>query len=316
MIGPNVVWWVLIAACVLVLPVVLRLTLLPGKAQRDRQLNRMRSLAPAETASQRLLLKALDRENQRTGAPFLSEMDRMTTAAQLSVTGRTFVLLSLGGGVAVGMLAGVLSGSGVVAIGLGGLVALAPVAILRARHAKRVEAFALQLPDALDLMMRGLRIGHPISATIANVGRTMPDPIGAEFRIIAQKIDHGDFLTNAFSDLAQSLNQEDMHYLAVSIRIQHGTGGNLADMLGTLSKVIRSRIMLRRRVRALSSEGRISSLLLSSLPLVIYAGTSFLAPDYYGAVQDSPMFLPIACVIVALVVGNFVILRRLVNFQA
>ncbi|SFE11246.1 tight adherence protein B [Sulfitobacter brevis] len=187
--------------------------------------------------------------------------------------------------------------------------------VLMARHNKRVDALTQQLPDALDLMMRGLRVGHPVNATIANVGRTMADPIGAEFRILAQQVSHGDYLTDAFTDFAERVGREDVEYLAVSINIQHGTGGNLAEMLSTLSTVVRDRILMRRRVRAISSEGRISAYLLSSLPVVIYLATTITAPSYYADVSDDPLFKPIAFAIVALVVGNFLALRKLVSFQ-
>jgi tight adherence protein B len=190
-----------------------------------------------------------------------------------------------------------------------------PITYLRRKHAARVAAFTAQLPDALELMMRGLRVGHPVSVTIRNVARTMPDPIGAEFRKLADQINHGDYLTEAFRDLADRMGQEDMDYLSVSLSIQHGTGGNLAEMLGTLSKVIRDRIMMRRRVKAISAEGRISAMLLSCLPVLIYVATTLSAPTYYGDVMDSPYFMPIAGTIVALVVSNALALYKLTNFR-
>ncbi|MGV8952403.1 MAG: type II secretion system F family protein [Cypionkella sp.] len=199
-------------------------------------------------------------------------------------------------------------------IGLG-LGALPPIAFLQSRNRAYTTKFVQQLPDALDLMMRGLRVGHPVSVTIANVGKTMADPIGAEFRSLADQISHGDYLTDAFNDLADRIQQEDVDYLAVSINIQHGTGGNLAEMLGTLAKVIRDRIMMRRRIRAISSEGRLSALLLSCLPLLIFAATKLTAPNYYGDVADSPLLKPALAAIAVLVVSNYLALRKLVTFN-
>ncbi|MFZ5964424.1 type II secretion system F family protein [Thalassococcus sp. BH17M4-6] len=315
MTDPGLIWIALAAGAALVLPAALWLLTASGRADAARKLQRMRGVAPAPDTAQRILLEVSENDGRRK-PPFLRSIDQMLAALQAPLGGRTFLLLTGALAFLMGALAVKLSGSLLIGAAIFSAVGFAPVAILRARFARHVEAFAAQLPDALELMTRGLRIGHPISATISNVARTMADPIGAEFRVIEQKIGHGDYLTDAFSDLADKMQQEDMHYLAVSIRIQHGTGGNLADMLTTLSKVIRSRILLRRRVRALSSEGRMSSLLLSSLPVVIYGATTLMAPDYYGAVQDHPMFLPIAAAIIALVVANFLVLRRLVNFQA
>lgn len=190
-----------------------------------------------------------------------------------------------------------------------------PMSIINIIRKKRVAKFAEQLPDALDLMMRGLRVGHPLNVTIQNVAENMPDPLGTEFQLMANQITYGDDLVDAFFDLADRIDQEDMHYLSVSVAIQHGTGGNLAAMLGTLAKVIRGRFTMRRRIAAISSEGRITAWVLSSLPFMMYGATMITAPGYYASVQDDPLYLPIATVICVLVVTNFLVMRKLVNFR-
>jgi tight adherence protein B len=103
--------------------------------------------------------------------------------------------------------------------------------------------------------------------------------------------------------------------LAVAVGIQHGTGGNLGRILSTLAKVIRGRSTMRRRIGAISSEGRMSAIILSCLPIFIAAFTTISAPSYYGDVADDPMFLPIAIIVVALVVFNAIIMRKLVTFR-
>lgn len=190
-----------------------------------------------------------------------------------------------------------------------------PFTIINIARKKRVERFAAQLPDALDLMMRGLRVGHPLNTTVANVAATMADPIGSEFGYMADQIAYGDTVSDAFTDLADRIDQEDMRYLAVSVSIQHGTGGNLAKMLATLSATIRGRSAMRRKVLAISSEGRISAILLSLLPFVIFAGTSLTAPDYYASVQEDPLFWPMAFAVILLVGINFFALRKVANFR-
>ncbi|WP_372835286.1 type II secretion system F family protein [Puniceibacterium confluentis] len=315
-LDPILLWWLLIGAVVLVLPMALSLLMSTRRRRATQALVRMQRLAPAPTAKAAAVPLQMPRKVATPRRlPFVGDPDALCARAGVQMSGNAFLVLCAVATIGLGGIAGLAFGP-LFGVALGpGLGLLAPVAVLRARHARRVATFAQQLPDALDLMMRGLRVGHPISATISNVGRTMADPIGAEFRTMATQISHGDYLADAFQDLAQRMQQEDMDYLAVSISIQHGTGGNLADMLSTLSRVIRQRIMLRRRVKALSSEGRISAMLLSSLPVIIYGATSILAPDYYGAVQDHPMFMPIGFVIVGLVLANFLVLRHLVNFQ-
>jgi len=190
-----------------------------------------------------------------------------------------------------------------------------PLIIINIVRKKRVEAFALQLPEALDLMRRGLSVGHPLNVTIANVSRTMADPIGTEFGLVADQISYGEDLPDAFFDLAQRMDQEDMHYLAASIAIQHGTGGNLGSMFGTLGKVIRSRFAMRRRVKAISSEGRISAIILTALPFLMYGATTVTAPTYYSSVSDDPKFMYMAIAVVILVISNGLALRKLVTFK-
>lgn len=190
-----------------------------------------------------------------------------------------------------------------------------PMSVINIIRKQRVEKFSEQLPDALELMMRGLRVGHPLNVTVSNVAQNMPDPVGTEFGIMSDQITYGDDLTTAMADLADRIDQEDMHYLAVSVSIQHGTGGNLAKMLGTLASVIRQRFSMRRRIKALSAEGRISAGVLSLLPFIMYFGTSITAPDYYVGVRDDPLYLPVASAIVLLVVGNILVLRKLVTFR-
>lgn len=190
-----------------------------------------------------------------------------------------------------------------------------PFTIVDIARKKRVARFGLQLPDALDQMTRGLRVGHPLNTTIVNVANTMPDPIGSEFGYVADQIAYGDDLVDAFNSLARRIDQEDMYYLAVSVGIQHGSGGNLGKMLGTLAKTVRQRSAMRRKVKAISAEGRISAIVLSLLPFLIFVGTSLTAPDYYPSVQHDPMFMPMAIAVVVLVVVNYLALRKAANFR-
>lgn len=190
-----------------------------------------------------------------------------------------------------------------------------PLNVINIVRRRRVEAFSLQLPDALDLMKRGLSVGHPLNVTISNVAKTMKDPIATEFGVVADQIAYGEALPDAFNELASRIDQEDMHYLAASIGIQHGSGGNLGGMFGTLAKVIRKRFAMRRRIKAISSEGRISALLLSAMPFLMYGATTVTAPDYYTSVSDDPKFIWMAGAVVVLVVSNALVLRKLVTFR-
>ena len=192
---------------------------------------------------------------------------------------------------------------------------LLPLLVLKALGQKRRKALIAQLPDALDLMSRGLKAGHPLNTSIATVAETMPDPIGSEFGIIVDQVSVGDDIVTAVRKLAQRTPSEDFQYLAASISIQHGTGGNLGQVLSTLAQVIRGRAMMRRKIKAMSAEGRISAVILSGLPFAIFGLNMIITPEYYGGVMDYPLFIPLAIAAVTLIILNALILFKLVNFR-
>jgi len=190
-----------------------------------------------------------------------------------------------------------------------------PLLVLVSIRKSRLEKLLLQLPDALELMARGLTVGHPLNVTVDNVATDMPDPIGSEFGVVQDQVSYGDDIATAFSDLAERVDLEDARYLAVSVGIQHGTGGNLARVLKVLSKVIRDRATMRRRIRAISSEGRLSALILTLIPFGIFGMIMMTTPSFYRDVQGDPLFMPFAATILGLVFLQGVILNRLVNFK-
>lgn len=192
---------------------------------------------------------------------------------------------------------------------------LVPFAVVHSARQKRQEALVLQIPDALDLMSRGLRVGHPLSTSIDSVAKEMDDPIATEFGIIFDQVSYGDDLPDAVQEFAERAGLEDIHYLSASIGIQHGTGGDLARVLHVLARVVRNRIAMRRKIKAISAEGRMTAWFLSSLPFIIYFMTTLMTPGYYGGVSGDPLFRPMMFAVGGLTILNFLILRRLVNFR-
>lgn len=195
------------------------------------------------------------------------------------------------------------------------LCVVLPVLILVSVRQSRLSRIVAQLPDALDLMARGLKAGHPLNTSIAIVADTMPDPIGAEFRIMVDQVSYGDDVVTAVRKLAQRNPTEDFQYFAASVGIQHGSGGNLGRVLTVLSQVIRGRAMMRRKIKAMSAEGRISAFILSGLPFVMFGLNMIITPEYYGGVMNDPLFPPMAAAAVGLVALNALVLFRLVRFR-
>lgn len=195
------------------------------------------------------------------------------------------------------------------------LTLLIPYAVIDRLRASRIAKLTEQLPDALDLMGRALQVGHPLNTSMQAVAKEMPLPIALEFARMVDQVTYGEDVVTAFQDLARRNKSEDLNYLAVAVGIQHGTGGDLAKILNILSKTIRDRATMRRKIRALSSEGRISAQILSAMPFAIVGFTSLMSPSYYGDVAGHPTFTTLSLIVVGLTVANLLIMRKLVTFR-
>lgn len=190
-----------------------------------------------------------------------------------------------------------------------------PYLFLRVLRSRRQKAFGAQFPDALDMIVRSLRAGHPVPIAISMVAREMQDPIGSEFGIVADELTYGADLETGLRNLYFRVGQDDLPLFVTAVAIQGTTGGNLGEILQNLSTVIRDRFKMRRKIRALASEARASALILSSLPIGIFFVIQFVSPDFYASVWDVPLTKrALALAGCWMMVGNF-IMYRLVNFR-
>lgn len=190
-----------------------------------------------------------------------------------------------------------------------------PLLVLRRARNKRIQKFAKQLPDALDMIVRSLRAGHPASIAIGLVAREIADPLGTEFGIVADEITFGLSMEQAVRKLSERVGFEGLHLLTVSLSIQAKTGGNLIEILSNLSTVLRERQKLRLKIRALSAEGRASAWIISLFPLVMFGLLMIVAPSFYGRVWNSPLITPAFVVFGTwALLGDF-IMYRMVNFD-
>ena len=192
---------------------------------------------------------------------------------------------------------------------------LVPIVYVNSLKAARLKKFSEQLPDALDIMVRSLEAGHPISASIGLVSKEMPDPIGTEFGLAVDEMTYGLGMHEALENMGRRLEVQDLQYVVVSIKIQNETGGNLAEVLRNLSSVIRDRFRMFKKIRALSSEGRLSAIVLTFLPFgvgaVIFTGN----PGYYLSVVDDPLFWPLMAGALGLMLAGIYVMYRMVNFR-
>lgn len=243
----------------------------------------------------------------------LAWIDRMMRQAALTMSlGRLAVVMIACAGAAYVVVQGkmpngLLAAALAVALGVG-----LPIVVILHRRKKRTRRFTEQLPDALDLVVRGLRVGHPLSAALATVANELPDPVGTETGIVVDEMTYGLSLRQAIENMRERVPAEDLHYFAVALQIQHGTGGNLAEVLQGLSKLIRERLQFFRKVRAVTGHARMVSMFASLFPLFIPLGLHWIMPDFYGAVIDRPWFAWVIGGGVFMCLMNYVIMRWMV----
>lgn len=203
----------------------------------------------------------------------------------------------------------------VTAIGAAALsTATAAMWIVR-RHAARLAKLEEQLPLALDVMIRALRAGHPVISAVGLVTQEMPDPIGSEFGLVLDETTYGVEFRDALANLSRRTGSPDVAFFAVSIAIQSETGGNLAEILAGLATVIRGRASLAKRIRALASEGRMSALILSLLPVFCVGVVSVFRPEFYTSKFSDPAFWPVMAGVIGLYFIGQLMIHRIVSFK-
>ena len=192
---------------------------------------------------------------------------------------------------------------------------LLPYLVLRLLRGRRQKKFGAQFPDAIDIIVRSLRAGHPVPVAISMVAREQPDPVGSEFGLVTDEITYGADLESAMRNLYFRVGTDDLPLFVTAVAIQGSTGGNLGEILNNLSAVIRERFKMRRKIRALAAEGRASALILSTLPIALLAIINFLVPDFYASVwSESLTKIALALAGCWMGIGNL-IMFRMVNFR-
>ena len=195
---------------------------------------------------------------------------------------------------------------------IGTALPLFALQFLANRRRKRMQD---QFPVALDVFVRGLRAGHPIAAALDLLTVEMPDPIGSQFGIVVDEVTYGAELRDALAGMADRWNLEDMRMFVVSLSVQSETGGNLAEILENLSTVIRERASMMMKVRALSSEGRMTAIMLTALPVLAFTILFLGNPKFYLDVSDDPAFIPGFVGLIIMYFIGFFTIRRMVDLK-
>lgn len=198
------------------------------------------------------------------------------------------------------------------AVALGVMV---PVLSLQRMAQVKRQQMEKQFPVALDIFVRALRTGHPVSSAIDLLTQEMSDPIGTEFGLISDEIAYGADLIDALTAMADRWDLDDIRMFVVSLSLQAQTGGNLAEILENISTVIRERAQLFMKVRALSSEGRMTGWMLTVLPVVAFLMIFIATPQYYFNVADDPIFVIGASVLLVMYLIGVLVIRKMIDLK-
>lgn len=263
-----------------------------GRSDRRQTINRRMKLQEKKLSQEQVLIQ-LRKERGVEGGWSLFSLDRFRKLRTQS--GIVMPLPKF-----LGVTSGVAATLVVVAVWYGfslqyGLLVLPPlclmlpVIVLKFLRKRRHKLFGMQLPEALELITRSLKAGHPVPVAIAMVAREMPDPIGTEFGVVADEVTYGSDLVTALNTMFERVGHEDLPLFITAVSIQSASGGNLREILDGLSAVIRERGKLRRKIRAISTEGRMSAYILTAIPALLGMAMMALMPDMYGGVIDEPL---------------------------
>lgn len=289
-----------------------------GRSDKRTAINRRMKLAENKISQEQVLIQ-LRKERGIDGGGSILSLDRfraLRTQSGMTTPLPKFLMITSGIALALALVAvwkGLPLLFGLILLLV--LLPVLPVMALRSMRKRRHKRFGMQLPEALELITRGLKAGHPVPVAIAMVSREMADPIGTEFGVVADEVTYGSDLVSALNNLFDRVGHEDLPLFVTAVSIQSSSGGNLREILDGLSATIRDRGKLRRKVRAISTEGRMSAYILTAVPVLLFTAIMVLMPQFYRDVWDVPKtWYMLGGSIAWLLLGN-AIMFKMSNFR-
>ncbi len=247
--------------------------------------------------------------------PQLADLPRLLENAGLSWSARNFLLLTLGAALA-GLLAGLLLDRGLLFALLLALVAAAvPYMVVARKRTRRLQRFEELFPEAVDMLGRAIRAGHPVSAGMQMVGQEIPDPVGAEFRRMFEELRFGSPFHDVLMGLVDRIDLVDVRIFTTALLVQREVGGNLAEILDNISAMVRSRFKIQRQLRTYTAQGRMTGMAVGALPIV--AGLLFYAlnPDYMRILFEHPMGRMMLGAAITLQIFGYLWIRKIVAIE-
>lgn len=247
--------------------------------------------------------------------PGVHTLDRALKQAGMKITVGRFIGYTFACA-AIGPVLGVLLSLKLpIQVVIGCAAAAAPWLIMRRKRSKRLKQLERQLPDATDLIARSLRAGHSFAGALGMLAEEMAEPLGAEFRTAFDEINYGVSMNTALHNMTERVPLDDLRYFVIAVLIQRESGGNLAEILTNIGFIIRERLKLFGKVRALSAEGRLSAWILALLPFVIVGILSVLSPGFIKIFWTDPSAEKLAFVCVGMMALGILWMGRIVRIR-
>ncbi|NLW36485.1 type II secretion system F family protein [Syntrophorhabdus aromaticivorans] len=250
-----------------------------------------------------------------TAIPGIYQLDRLVAQSNAPFPVGVFVLLSLTLLAFAYLAFFLVTRSSIPSIIMGLVAGSIPVFFLKVKKEGRMRKFERQLPEALDLVARSLKAGHAFSGGLQAVGQEFGDPIGPEFTKALNEINFGTSIDQALKNLSLRVDVADLKLFAVSAIIQRESGGNLAEILGSISGMMRERFKLVGRIRTLSAEGRISAIILVALPIFVALVLFFVNPQYLRVLTDDPMGKVLVIIAIIMMAFGIMMMKKLINIR-
>ena len=263
------------------------------------------------------LRKEREQHTENQGLPIVAPLSEKAAQANIAFSPAALIVVMVIVGIASFLGLTFFTGAGlVIRIGMAVVMGYGAVYVwLNGKAKKRLALFEEQLPDAVELIVRSLRVGHPFSSAVNIVAQEMPDPLGTEFGMIADESTYGMSVTDSLDKMAQRIDIQDVKFLSVAVAIQSQSGGNLAEILDGLAKVIRARFKLFRRVNAITAEAKWSGWFLSVFPIGALIVIQIIQPDYYDDVKETAAFVPAAIIVAIMLFINVIFMRMMVDIK-
>ena len=247
--------------------------------------------------------------------PLIYQLEKMAVQANLKYPLGVYLLSAVLLFVVGYMAAYVLSASIWVSLAAAVLAGVSPLFYIRKKKQIRIRQFEDQLPEALDMLARSMKAGHAFTGGLQMVSQEFGDPAGAEFRKTLEEINFGVAYEDALKNMIMRVDSEDLKLFAISVIIQRETGGNLAEILENIARLMRGRVVLKGQINTLSAEARLSGVVLTVLPFLMGFALFFLNREYVSLLAEDPMgHVMLLFAGIMMVVGIYV-MRRMAQFK-